>query len=60
MKPQTTACEAGVTAAWYKYADKVRPRTGRPAFGAGIGIESTITDEDPSNRLLIIIYQYID
>merc|ERR1719298_112180 len=23
MKPQTTACEAGVTAAWYKYADKV-------------------------------------
>jgi len=23
MKPSTTACEAGVTAAWYKYADKV-------------------------------------
>jgi len=23
MKPATTACEAGVTAAWYKYADKV-------------------------------------
>merc|ERR1711985_103131 len=23
MKPKTTACEAGVTAAWYKYADKV-------------------------------------
>merc|ERR1712006_58626 len=23
MKPKTTACEAGVSAAWYKYADKV-------------------------------------
>jgi transketolase len=23
MKPKTTACEAGVTSAWYKYADKV-------------------------------------
>ena len=30
MRDMTTACEAGVTAAWYKYADKENPKTPTP------------------------------